>query len=519
MRVDLSKKYAEYQSKNQTTGLDFNAARARMAQAKAIQPVESGWPTEAPQTVQQGFKQRLESITSRIASFTGGNKLAQGLGQGLAMSGTKKTLDDIQKNEGEMQTKLIEAIRKNKKEGRDTSRLEASLKALTGGIADTGAGAEELYNPNKLTGKQVVGDALQLGTTVGTLGSLPGAAKNVVGATGVKAGIIQGAKSGAKAGLGVGALSGTAQGLKQDKNALGIIKDTAIGAVSGGVAGGILGGALGGAGGALKNRAINKIQKESDFRLDLVAPKATEKVKIQALQEGRITEQGLLKASKILPSKRDKDLAEAVKDVVSAKRSPGQNIKAIDAKISDINSGVKAYVAKNKVPFNANQLRTKLNSGKDELRLIFASDKNAEKTYDAVVKEFMKHVEKKDTAGLFQARQAVDNIPAIKKLLDSQGLGENVKKEVVLTVRAQANKYIASQLPKGNAFRETLLRESKMIEALGNIAEKEASAIGLNQLQALTKKYPVLKAILGGLAGGLGLGAVGIGSSIIGSSD
>lgn len=282
-------------------------------------------------------------------------------------------------------------------------------------------------------------------------------------------------------------------------------KDALINAAIGGGLGGIIGGLQ-----------VRNIGKQSSFVLDLVSPKATEKIKIQALREGRVTEQGLLKASKILPSKRDVQLADVVKNVVSTKKSPVQNLVAIENKVNDINAGVKAYVKVNKVPFNANQLRTQLNQGKDELNLIFASDTQAEKTYDAVVKEFMKHVEKKDTAGLFQARQEFDKIPAIKKLLDSQGLGENTKKEVVLTVRSMANKYVANLLPEGNQYRNTLLQESKMIEVMGNIAEKNTSTIGLNKLQILTKNYPILKWIVGGM---VGAGGVGVGGSIIGSSD
>lgn len=517
MRVDLSKKYAEHAAKSKPPGggLDFDAARRRLAEQKLRQAEASSkvattgaFPTQAPAEVSQRF-------ASKLAALTGGNKIAQGFGQMLAMGSTKKNLDEIQQGEGEMQQKLIQAIRANKAIGKDTSRLEASLKALTGGIADTGASAEGLYNPNKITGKQLAGDVIQLGTTIGTLGSLPGAAKNVV-QPGIIKGAIAGAKTGAKLGTVTGGLTGLSQGLKSDKSIGDSLMQAGGGAVGGLVTGGVLGGVLGGVSGGITSR-INKAKVgKEDFITDLVSPKATDKVKIQALKEGRVTEQGLLKASKILPSKRDVQLADAVKGVVSPKLSPNQNLNAIDAKVSDINSGVKAYVTVNKTPFNTNQLKSQLNKGKDELNLIFASDAQAEKTYDAVVREFVKHVGKKDTAGLFEARQKFDQIPAIKKLLDSQGLGENTKKEVVLTVRGMANKYVASLLPKGNEFRDTLLRESKMIEAMTNIAEKNSNTIGVNKLQLLDKKYPILRWIVGSA---VGAGGVGVGGTIIRSSD
>lgn len=257
-------------------------------------------------------------------------------------------------------------------------------------------------------------------------------------------------------------------------------------------------------------------KKGDEFVLDLVSPKATQAVKEEALKQGRVTEPGILKASKILPSKRDTELAESVKGFVSDKATPIENIDSVTNGVNAINTGVKLFVKENKVPFNTKQLTSQLNKGKEELNLIFASDANAEKTYNAIVKEFVKHVKSKDTSGLLDARQQFDKIPAIKKLLESQGLGENTKKEVVLTARSMANRYIADLLPKGNQFRETLLKEHKMIEAIGNIVDKNTGIIDANKLQLLTKEYPILKWVVSGLAGAAG---VGVGGVVIGSTN
>lgn len=272
---------------------------------------------------------------------------------------------------------------------------------------------------------------------------------------------------------------------------------------------------------ALQLRKATKLaEADRSYLLDLVSPKITPEVSELAVKQGRVTEPGFLKQAKILPSKTDQEIAESVKGLVSKKKTVLQNTDSIDKGIREINNGVKEYVAKNKVPFNTNQLKSKLNEGKEELKLIFASDTNAEKTYNAVVDEFMKHVSTGDTSGLLDARQTVDKIPSIKKLLDSQGMGENVKKEVVLTVREMANRYVSELLPKGNKYRESLLKESKMIRAIENIAEKNRGMIGKNNLQILAQKYPILKWVIGGIATGIAGGAgVGVGSAIIGSTD
>jgi len=482
-----------------------------------------------------------KSFIEKVATFTGGAKIAQGLGQAIANPEIARQLQETQKLQSEMQDNLVKRIREKRALGEDTTTLDKALSDSVIEMQRTAQGSEKLLNQNELTDKQVIGDALRLGTTVLGAGTLPGGASSkatgllgkIPGLTtatpsvltglskgvGVGKGIIGGAKTGAIAGGAFGASAGVSQGLLEDKSVIDIAKQGVGGALVGAGTGGLLGGAIGGVSGAIRGGSIKKLTKEQTFLEGLVSPKATTAVKEQALREGRVTSQGLLAASKITPSKRDLQLADAVRGVVSSKNSVPQNITAIGDKVSDINTGVKTYVKVNKVPFNTKQLTTQLNKGKDELKLVFASDTNAKKTYDAVVKEFIKHVGKKDTAGLFEARQKFDQIPAIKKLLSSQGLGENTKKEVVLTVRGMANKYVASLLPKGNKFRETLLQESKMIEAMQNMAEKNVDLIGTNQLQSLTKKYPVLKAIAGGLGAGLGFGAVGVGSSIIGSTE
>lgn len=299
-------------------------------------------------------------------------------------------------------------------------------------------------------------------------------------------------------------------------------KDVAIGmANTGDVGEGLAQGALGFAGAGalgLAGKALNKIATRGDdvisYAKELTAPRLTPKEAEAAIAAGRVTEPGLLKKSKIIPSKKDELVAESVVDVVSPKNSLVENVDAIKEKISQTNLGVRNMIADRKIPFNRNQLRSRLDAASEENKLVFASEPTAERTYNAVVDEFMKHVEKGDTLGLFEARQNFDQVPAIKKLLESEKLGENVRKQIVLDVRRAANEYIAEQLPANNPYRAALMQESRMIDALGNIADQNARSIGMNKIEMLLKEYPVLKWIVGGTAAGLvGTGGIGIGLS------
>ena len=464
-------------------------------------PIKQKFSQPITPTVVQPKK---ETFMEKVAGFTGGKQIAQGIGQALANPKIKKQQEQLLNDTIEQQTVLLKRKKEIQTLGGDTTAIDRALDFNRQSLDEISGQTEELLNQKGITGKQVLGSALQLGTTLVGAGTLPGASKAVTSATTFGKGAIEGAKLGAVSGGAYGAASGIASGLEQDKGALEIAEQGISGGLTGAALGGVTGGLLGGITGKVKGAKIAKAKKKEDFVLDLVSPKQTTEYKIQAQKEGRVTDAGLLTPSKIIPGKKDAQLAEVVKDIVDPNLTPQQNLNLIDTRVDDITSNVRAYVNKNKVPFNTNQLTTQLNKGKSELNLIFASDKQAEKTYNAVVKEFIKHVDGKDTSGLLLGRQGFDKIPAIKKLLESQGLGENTKREIVKQVRASANDYVSSLLPKGNKYKEALLNQTRMIDVMDNIAEKNRDRIGRNKIQYLVKKYPWLKT-----AGYIGLGAIG----------
>lgn len=86
-------------------------------------------------------------------------------------------IEEQQAQQFDLQGRLLERIKANKAEGKDTSRLEAALSDLGDTTQQFGQDAEQVLNPNELTDKQVLGDALQLGTTVATISGLSGAGK------------------------------------------------------------------------------------------------------------------------------------------------------------------------------------------------------------------------------------------------------------------------------------------------------------------------------------------------------
>lgn len=511
--------------------LSFEEFKKLRASGLSIEQIKSFEAGETPQTLQQK-KQIDEQVKGnqfvgispnkgqtagqlkgiqKVLGFTGGGKLAEGAGMALAAPGIQKNLNTSNDLLAKTQDDIIQKIKEKRARGEDYSRLQAVLKESIGfnrALSDASQDFVEALPTNK----QVIGSATRLGTTLGAGGITRGVAQ--VTGLGKTAsfipGFIKGGATGALSGGIVGGLEGGGLAAEQNKSATDIAKYGAIGAGGGALFGGVLGSVAGGTSAQVRHKALTK----QNFVEDYVAPKATDAVRQEAIARGELIDPTLLNKARLATSKRTTQLADSVRDVVKRGASTSQNVSAIRGKINQTDKAVEAYVKANKVPFNGNQLRTQLETGKDELELVFASDKNAEKTYDAVVRAFLKQIEGKDTAGLLRARKDFDKLPAIRKLLNTDRIGENARREIVLAVRESANKYTASLLPQSNTFRADLLKQHYMIEAVENIADKATGEVGLNKLQLFAKKYPVGKVAIGAA---LGLGIAG-GGAAIGSS-
>lgn len=251
------------------------------------------------------------SVGEKILDFTGGKEIAQGLGQSLANRQINKQTEQVQSQQFDIQNQLIQRIKEKKALGEDTSRLDQALGLLGQDISQVGQDTGELLNQRGLTGKQVIGDALQLastasagsigggtlgkgatgslvrGTAAKTTGGIAGLASGITGGTtGVLRGAAQGALTGAGTGIIEGGLQGAAQGLQNDKDLKGVLGDTAKGSILGGIGGGIVGGLIGGVSGGIQARNLRKdiisAQEQSGLRPSL---SDTVKQKIQTSPE------------------------------------------------------------------------------------------------------------------------------------------------------------------------------------------------------------------------------------------
>lgn len=236
------------------------------------------------QTLPTGEKKR--TVMEKVADFTGGKELAQGVAQAINLPQASKQLDDMLDKATTQQNELLAKRKELKAQGGDTSTIDKALKLNTENLQKIGAGAEALLNPNDLTNKQIIGDALQLATTIASVGSygngfvaggkettikniltnigkqkaVPTVAIPITGAKTFGQGALQGAGTGAIYGGAFGTATGASQALQEDATMGGIAKEAITGGVLGATTGVILGGVTGGVSGAIKGRQLrNKI--------------------------------------------------------------------------------------------------------------------------------------------------------------------------------------------------------------------------------------------------------------------
>lgn len=204
----------------------------------------------APQPQQPGLLSQIGSALAKpyknISETIGG---ALGLGTN-AYQEAQKSQQDL----ADMNLKLVSAIKANKAQGKDTSRLEAQLaqNASTGNLAEQVAPTS-----TSITGKELAGSLGQVGLDILTAGTYGAAAKGaktgeLIGKTALEAtkkslptatGILRPTLKSVGTGAALGAGYGATGAMQENEGIGGILGGAATGA--------LIGGALSGAGSAL----------------------------------------------------------------------------------------------------------------------------------------------------------------------------------------------------------------------------------------------------------------------------
>lgn len=488
------------------SGIDFAKKNPDSPQAIELRKrIESGmYASELNQLKQQPSiayaPSQKDNIIEKIGNFTGGTKIAQGIATSYASSKISKDLAETTKLQNEAQDRIINQIQKNKSEGKDNTKLIEALQELNKNSLDLAQGTEKLLNPEGLTGKQIIGDALQLGTTVLGAGQIPGVARSATGATGIVKGAIQGAKSGAIAGGVYGASSGVSNALKEDKSALDIAKSGAFGALGGVVTGGVIGGVTGGVSGGIRQAVVNKQNKY----LEAITPNTKELTPTEyedLLNRGKITPKTTTSPSQYILSDAEKETAKKYKSILT--KDPVKNTENILGEISKKDEEVGFFLEKNNKNFDVKKLKKFIFSNIKEISDVAIPESRVEKLKKTIIDKFVGGLENNDVKTLWQARKEFDR-QIEKSFSGSPTLQNNIKREF----RNSIQDFIANETP--DEVYKTAMKDMRQLFNLKDITNTKAiKERGMNAIQLWVKRNPLKVKAVGGLIGaGVITGAV-----------
>lgn len=344
-------------------------------QPKTLAPTTNN-PQYSTSGINEGDANALKAANT-ITKFTGGDKLGAGLATATRVaSGSINQTGEAQATAAQDLNKILSTTQPGSPERKRL--MDVYSRTYGGGTQVLGQEAiptqAEIDPGTTLTNKEVLGDALQVATTVIGAGQLPGAAKAVTKTPGIVKGAIAGAKTGAKAGLLFGASSGVSQGLKDNKSGEDIVKEGLVGGAIGGIGGGVVGGLIGGVSGGLESRALRdnilSAQEKAGLRPSL-AEAVTTKTKtdpkfnliVKEAKKQGFGDSEINFLSTV--SEKDKPVMQKMYDLtVKAQSDPRQIIRAGDVLGENVTNQVKQVIGLNKKAGQAVDISAKALKGK-----------------------------------------------------------------------------------------------------------------------------------------------------------
>lgn len=394
--------------------------------------------------------------------------------------------------------------------------IEGAGRAAVGDIKGADRVLTEGYNVPLLGQIKPVGASIgqaggvkrELGRMVGTGAELAsnlmgaGAAKGLIqsgGKTALKSLALQGAKEGAL----VGATGGFGSSIQDENVSAGNVVLKSAG-------GALLGGVLGAAAAPLAKVSTQagrtalkseKLVSQSEKLAEYVMPVMNQSEKTQAIIKNRGIAPTLFSEADIAPGVYEKRMAEAVKGIIDPKKDMYSNVDALNGAVSREADLLAKEVGSKNIIFNQAQLSKKLDS--IEPPIMVQSDPVLEKNYILAKQKFMTFVgqEPKNVSGLLSARKKFDawviqNFPNIYDDISKRPLQQALK-----DMRNAANDFIAEKLPDGSLYRNSLKKQSLLLDARDNLAEKAVKQGSGNKVSQWAKKHPFITTAIGAGAG------------------
>lgn len=271
---------------------------------------------------------------------------------------------------------------------------------------------------------------------------------------------------------------------------------------------------------AAKTAAESVATKLRAAVMDTLAPKLTAKETAEALAARGGSKTGVLRKVVVNPDPAVGRIAETVQKFVpdfNPAKTLVENISVTRTALSKLATELKAQVVasgKDRI-YSFKELAAQLKTAEKPTLLVGDLEKVYEKVIGKMLEIARSHGGK--VSDLLAARKEFDDFVTkeFPNLYSSDTL--TPMRSAIKSIRRTVNDYIAEHLPQEIGFHDSLTHQSRLFEAIDNMAEKAASGaakeVGTNIISRAAKRHPKAARIIKyGLAGLAGAGGAGIAS-------
>lgn len=482
----------------------FIELRKKGLSVQQIKDFESGiTPRVKTQTSGNQFSEEPKGFFAKARDFAtnviGGGALAEGAGMSLAAPKIQNNISKAEDTRFGIETELIRRIRANKAQGKDTSRLETSLRQIQE-ERKIDSDVQQDFVQALPSNKEVIGSSVRLAGTLGAgvlaTGTRAGAISPAVPgfskvlafgkANTFTSGLLRGAGVGIATGAAEGAIQGAGIGLEEDKDAKGVAMSALRGAAVGGATGAVVGGALGAYTGA------SRAARDPNKYIDYITPEAKDLTPTQykkLLAQGRIQPKTGTQPARVLLS--DAEQTTALKYSGLLEKDPVQTTLNINDELASLDQDVGAFLRSNNGIFNKGELKNTILSSIDDVTDINVDPARLDVVKKRMVDNFVNGLKKNDFETLWEARKAYDN-----KIESAFKGSPSLQKEMKIAFRNSIQDFLSERTPDG-VYREYMSDMSNLFKLRDSVALKATKERALTSWGKWMKDNPKTAKALG----------------------
>jgi hypothetical protein len=252
----------------------------------------------------------------------------------------------------------------------------------------------------------------------------------------------------------------------------------------------------------LQKRTENK---QFDKALKAITPsigQLPKREKEVLLQAGRITPKGIFKSERVIPNKKDFELANKYSDLLQDKNTI-KNTNTIMKEIANEDSKVALHLASKNAIFNTGELKNKISEKLQNITDIYIPNQAIlNKHKQDLTNSLINEIDKNNLFSLWKSRKNWDKL--INNKINAFGGSSTLKKDLAKGVRNAVQEFITEKL-RDDVYKSSMKKMTDLYNIVEVLNGKSIKEMGKSSIEIWAKNNPIIAKAIGYGLGFLGL--------------